>query len=85
MEVTSLENRRARAAREINVMPRTLCKLRKGMRHPQNLKADAGLSCEGGLRAHPIASVGSEDFDCIHDELGAFVIEVLQFVSRGFH
>jgi hypothetical protein len=31
----------------LDVVPRTLCKLRKGMRHPQNLKAVACLRYEG--------------------------------------
>ena len=31
----------------LDVVQRTLCKLRKGMRHPQNLKADARSRCQG--------------------------------------
>ena len=35
----------------LNAVPRTLCKLREGTRHPQNLKAVACLGYKGGPHA----------------------------------
>jgi hypothetical protein len=61
MEVTSLENRRARAPREIDVVRRTLCELRKGMRHLQDLRAVAYLGCEVRPRTSSFAGVREAD------------------------